>query len=116
MSAESQMFAALKSLVANRCYPDLAPDVVVKPYIVFQQVGGSAVQFVDPTVPSKKNSRMQVSVWGETRAQVSALAVQVEDALRGTASLQTVVLAAPVATYDPDTKLRGSQQDFSIWI
>ena len=116
MSAESQMFAALRTLVSDRVYPDLAPDPVTKPYIVYQQVGGAAVQFVGADVPSKKNSRMQVSVWGETRAQVSALAVQVEDTLRGTASLQTIVLAAPVATYDPDTKLRGSQQDFSIWI
>ena len=116
MSAESQIFDALKSLVSNRVYPDLAPDVVTKPYIVFQQVGGSAVQFVDPTVPSKKNSRMQVSVWGDTRAQVSALAVQVEDTLRGVTALQTVVLGAPVAIYESDTKLRGSQQDFSIWI
>lgn len=110
------MFAALRTLVSDRVYPDLAPDPVTKPYIVYQQAGGSAVQFVGTDVPSKKNSRMQVSVWGETRAQVSALAVQVEDALRGTASLQTIVLAAPVSTYDPDTKLRGSQQDFSIWI
>lgn len=110
------MFAALQTLVSDRVYPDLAPDPVTKPYIVYQQVGGAAVQFVGTDVPSKKNSRMQVSVWGETRAQVSALAVQVEDTLRGTASLQTIVLSAPVATYDPDTKLRGSQQDFSIWI
>lgn len=116
MSAESSIFSALSSLVSNRVYPDLAPDVVVKPYIVYQQVGGSAVQFVDVTVPSKKNSRIQVSVWGDTRAQVSALAVQVEDTLRGVATLQTVVLGAPVAVYEADTKLRGSQQDFSVWI
>lgn len=116
MSAESAIFSALSSLVSNRVYPDLAPDGVARPYIVYQQIGGSAVQFVDVTVPSKKNSRIQVSVWGDTRAQVSALAVQVEDTLRGVATLQTVVLGAPVAVYEADTKLRGSQQDFSIWI
>lgn len=116
MSAESAIFSALSSLVSNRVYPDLAPDGVARPYIVYQQIGGSAVQFVDVTVPSKKNSRIQVSVWGDTRAQVSALAVQVEDTLRGVATLQTVVLGAPVAVYEADTKLRGSQQDFSVWI
>ena len=115
MSAESQVYAALKSLVSGRCYPDLAPDVVVKPYLVFQQVGGSAVNFVDPSVPSKKNSRIQVSVWGDTRSQVSSIAVQVEDALRAVTALQTTVLGAPVAIYEPETKLRGSQQDFSVW-
>lgn len=116
MSAESSIFSALSSLVSNRAYPDVAPDAVVKPYLVFQQVGGRAVQFMSAAVPSKKNSRIQVSVWGDTRAQVSALAVQVEDALRGVAALQTTVLGAPVAVYEADTKLRGSQQDFSIWI
>lgn len=116
MSAESSIFSALRTLVSDRVYPDVAPDVVTKPYIVYQQVGGKAVQFVDVTVPSKKNSRIQVSVWGDTRAQVSALAVQVEDTLRGVATLQTVVLGAPVAVYEADTKLRGSQQDFSVWI
>ena len=115
MSVESEIFDALKGLVANRVYPDVAPEVVTKPYIVYQQVGGSAVNFVDPTVPSKKNGRFQISVWGETRGSVSTLARQVENALRATASLQTTVLGAPVASYEVDTKLRGSRQDFGFW-
>lgn len=116
MSMETLLFARLKSLVDNRCYPDIAPDLTIRPYITYQQVGGFTVNFIDPAVPSKKNGRFQINVWADTRAQASVLAGQIEDALRDVAALQTTVLSAPVATYEPDTALRGTRQDFSFWL
>lgn len=116
MSVESIIFDTLKGLVGNRVYPDIAPDIVTKPFIVYQQVGGASVNFIDATVPSKKNGRFQVAIWGETRSSVSSLAIQVEDAMRVATSLQTTVIGAPVSVYEADTKLRGSMQDFSVWI
>ena len=115
MSVEDTVFDTLKGLVGNRVYPDIAPDAVARPYIVYQFVGGVALNFVEPTIPSKKNTRVQVAIWGDTRAAVSALAIQVEDAMRVVAALQTTVIGAPVSVYEPDTKLRGSMQDFSVW-
>jgi hypothetical protein len=115
LSLESDLFDALKGLVGNRVYPDVAPQGVARPYIVYQQVGGRAVNFVDPTVPSKKNARIQVAAWADTRAAASALGRQIEDTLRAAAALQITVLGAPVATYDEETKFRGTRQDFSAW-
>lgn len=115
MSIEGDIFAALKGLVANRVFPDVAPETTARPYIVYQQVGGAAVNFLDPTAPSKKNGRFQVSVWADTRSQAAALARQVEDTLRVDPNLQATVLGAPVGVYEADTKLRGSHQDFSFW-
>lgn len=116
MTVEVSIFTALKALVNNRVYRDITPDSVIElPRITFQQVGGEPVNFMDPTVPSKKNSRFQINVWGEDRDAVMALAGQVEDALRVYANLQTTVLGAPVATYEDDTKLYGARQDFSFW-
>lgn len=114
MSVESVIFDTLKGLVANRVFPDIAPAGTARPYITYQQVGGEAVNFLDPTVPSKKRSRFQLNVWSDTRASVAALAIAVEDALRQVASLQTTVEGAPVASYEPETNLRGSLQDFSF--
>lgn len=114
MSIESLLFSALKGLVGNRCYPDVAPDKTQRPYITYQQVGGQAINFVDGSDPGKRNARMQVNVWADSRAQASALAQQVESALRASA-LQTTVLGAAVATYEPETCLRGARQDFSLW-
>lgn len=115
MSLETAIFDALKGLVGDRVYPDVAPEKAARPYITYQQVGGVGVNFLDPTVPSKKNARIQINTWADTRAAAGALSRQVEDTLRATAALQISVLSAAVALYEPETQLRGTRQDFSVW-
>jgi hypothetical protein len=115
MTTESLIFDALKTLVANRVYPDVGPPGVVRPYITYQQAGGRPVNFLEGTTPSKENSRMQINVWATTRPAAKLLAKQAEAALCGTAALQTTVLGKPVAVYEEDTKLFGTRQDFSFW-
>lgn len=116
MTVEIDIYTALKGLVGNRVYRDIAPeDVIDLPRITFQQVGGDAVNFVDPTVPTKKNGRFQVNVWAATRDDAATLARQAEDALRVDAALQTTVLGAPTAIFEEDTRLYGARQDFSFW-
>ena len=116
MTVEASIYTALKSLVGNRVYRDIAPQTVTEtPRIIFQQVGGAAVNFLDPTVPSKKNGRWQINVWGDRRDDVMALAHEVEDTLRAYTVLQATVLGAPVALYEEETRLFGAMQDFSFW-
>lgn len=114
MSMGSILTTALAGL-CPRVYPDIAPEGEPRPYITWQRVGGSAVNFIDATVPSKKNARVQVNVWADTRLEADDLAAQVEDTLRAVLALQTTVLGAPTAVYEPETKLKGSMQDFSFW-
>jgi hypothetical protein len=113
VSVETEIFNALKALVNNRVFPDVAPENTVRPYITYQQVGGQGVNFVDPTAPSKKNARIQINVWADKRSDAAILSRQVEDTLRNVS--QATVLGAPVAIYEPETKLRGTRQDFSFW-
>lgn len=115
MSLESTLFDALKGLVGSRVFPDVAPENTTRPYITYQQVGGQAVNFLDTTVPSKKNARIQINTWADTRQSAAALSRQVEDTLRSVAALQTQALGAAVSIYEMDTKLRGARQDFSVW-
>lgn len=115
MSAESILYNTLRSLVADRVFPDVAPEGTALPYCTFQQVGGTAINFINGGLPSKRNGRYQVNCWGQSRLQAALLARQVEDALRQVVALQTTVLAAPVAEYEEDTKLYGCRQDFSFW-
>lgn len=117
MTIETAIYAALKSLVNNRVYRDLAPQTVTDlPRITFQQVGGAAVNFLEGApVPSKKNSRIQINVWAERRDDANALARQVADALRAVPALHTTVLGEFIAVYEPDTFLYGTIQDFSFW-
>jgi hypothetical protein len=115
MTVESDIIAALSSLVTARVYPDAAPPTPTRPYIVYQQVGGEAPTFLERAVPSKKNGRFQVNVWATTRIQAAALAVQAETAMTTATAFQCKPLGAFISLYEEDTQLRGTTQDFSVW-
>lgn len=117
-SAEAIVAAALKSLVTNpdgsfRVYPDVGPAGVTRPYITYQAVGGQSPNYLNNTV-DLQNARMQVNVWADTRAAATAIMQSAIAALSG-APIRATTLGAPVSTYEPDTKLYGSREDFSIW-
>lgn len=123
MSVERTIFQTLKDVgastqyaVESRVYRDLAPpDVVDLPRVIFQQVGGRAVNFIDGGKPSKKNARFQISSWHRRRDEAMALARLVEDAMRAETDLGTTVIGAAIAIYDEDARLYGAIQDFSVW-
>ncbi|USX25783.1 DUF3168 domain-containing protein [Oxalobacteraceae bacterium OTU3CINTB1] len=115
MSLDAQLFAALSPLVNGEVYPDVAPDGVARPYITYQQVGGDVVNYTEGSIPDRRNARVQINVWAETRLGASSLSELVEDTLRPITELQTSVIGARASVYEPETKLRGARQDFSIW-
>jgi hypothetical protein len=116
VTVETLVYTALKALVNNRVYRDVAPETVTDlPRITFQQVGGQATNFLEPAAPSKRNERFMIRCWDDRRDDVMALARQVEDTLRAYTALQATVLGSAVAVYEEDTKLFGSIQDFSFW-
>lgn len=115
MSVEAVILNSLKDLVANRIYPDVAPEQVKRPYITFQQVGGQAVNFLSAELPDKRNSRFQLSVWADSRLDAAKLSRQLEERLRQVKELQTTVLSEPVSMHEPETRLYGVRQDFSFW-
>jgi hypothetical protein len=116
MSFNTELFAALKTLVSNRVHPKPGPAGVLRPYITYQRVGGRSINFVEPALPGKRNARYQVNVWADTAEQADALALQVESILRLSPTLQTTVLGEPTDTFEEDTKLHGTRQDFSFWM
>lgn len=115
MSVETFIVQRLASLVDGRVFPDIAPEAVATPFIVVQQVGGQAPSFLENTVPSLKNGRFQFSVWAKTRSQATMLAAQIEAALVAATEFQARPLSAALYRYEPDTQLRGSSQDFTVW-
>ena len=115
MTVEADLFTALKTLVSNRMFPDVAPLGTAKPYLTYQQVGGTAVSFLESGVVGKRNGRFQINAWANTRVEAASLSRSVEDTLVTSAPLRAYVLGAPVASYEPETLLYGTRQDFSIW-
>jgi len=115
MTIEAEIYSALKGLVGNRCFPDLAPLSTVRPYITYVQIGGEAISYLDNTVPDGKIGRFQINVWGDTRASVSALMLQVEAAMIQATAFQARPLSAPSSDYDHDSLVYGAMQDFSVF-
>lgn len=96
-------------------YPDVAPDSAPLPRIVYQQVGGRAINYLESTIPDAENGRIQIACWAKTRGAAVTLAQQVEDAMRQAPGMQCEVLGARVSVHEPDTGLYGCRQDFSVW-
>lgn len=117
MSMEALIVSTLGPLVGGRVYPDVAPQgVAALPRIVYQQVGGTATNFLDSaTLPSRENGRFQIAVWAATRLQAAGASRQARDALRVEAGLHTTVLSEMLAVHEPETNLYGALQDFSFW-
>ena len=114
MSLEGEIFNALKGLVGERVFPDVAPAGTVVPYATFQQVGGAAYNYVEGGPIGLRNARVQISVWAGSRVQASAIGNQAEDILRSLAVLQPTVLGAGTSVFEPDTGLFGRMQDFNF--
>lgn len=110
---EADLFTKLSTLVSGRVYPDVASTATM-PYITYQQIGGTPVNFLEAESSSKKNARMQINVWSKTRLEASTIIRQVEDLMVQTPLFGTVEGGAE-STYEPDTKKYGSRQDFSFW-
>jgi hypothetical protein len=109
---EAIVCALLEPLVDSRAFPDKAPEGVARPYATYQQVGGDPLQFLDPTLPSKKNARVRVNFWAETRLEASAKGRAAEDAFL---LANHTKLTGMTALHDDDTDLYGTTQDFSVW-
>ena len=114
MTVEADLFNALKTLVANRVFPDVAPIATAQPYITYSQVGGEAISYVDDTLPDRKHGRFQINVWAATRTSASAIMLQVESAMVTASAFQARPLSAPSSGYDNDMLTYTSLQDFNI--
>lgn len=116
MTVESDLLAVLEPLVGGRVYANEAPDSVATPYMVYQQVGGVAIAFLEKSaMPSKKNGRIQINTWTTTKAATAALALAVEAAVVLSTRFDAEALGAPVDVDGSLVDLFGQQQDFSVW-
>jgi hypothetical protein len=116
VSLETLLYDTLKGLVANRVYPAVAPEGAgAAPYITWQAVGGIPVNFMDGGQPSKKNARIQISVWAPTSILAMQIAQQAETALRAATALSVTVQSGQLTRHEDATKRHGTYQFFSCW-
>lgn len=113
MSFESDLQSAIGALCGGRCYPDVAPVGSARPYVVYTQVGGKVVAFLEGGPAAARLPRVQINVWHDTRGAANALMRQIDDLLRA-APWRADALGELIARMDETSQLRGAQQDFQI--
>ena len=114
MTIESDIKVLIDPLCGGRCYLDVAPPLTTRPYVTFQQVGGRTIPFLEGGAPVKRNARIQVNVWADSRITANELMRDIEDAILS-APIYGRALGALFSRYEEVSKLRGAQQDFSCW-
>lgn len=115
MSLEAQIKTLLGPLVGGRCYPDTIPGgTPTFPLVIYQGVGGFAIEFMDKTLPDKDHARVQIVVWSKTRLEASQIARQAREALVGS-DMAVETYGAPVWLFEEALKLYGARTDYGIW-
>lgn len=112
MSIERTIYTALSGFADGRVFPDIGPEGVARPYITWTQIGGRVINPIANEPPGKRNATIQVNVWADTRLTAAELSLDIEDAIRAIGGRP---LAASISLYEPDTKLYGTIQEFTIW-
>lgn len=112
---EQKLVTALHTVFPKgQVYADVAQAGTKAPWAVFQQIGGKSPTSLDQKLMNKRNGVFQVTVWAATRAEATAKALLVEQAVMDS-PLQVVPQGSLRAAYDGETGLYGAMQDFSIW-
>lgn len=107
MSHESIIFAKLKGLVSNRCFPDSFPQEPEKPVwpaIRYTQVGGDIEEDVCGSGDAETDSSLfQIDIVTHTATSRATLKEQVRAAMK-TLEIPNALTQAPIHTFDVETK------------
>lgn len=111
---EVKLVGKIKPLVDGKLFADVAPSGTVAPWATYQQIGGKATQYVEQTLAGVRNGVFQITVWATARSEATMKSLQIEREMLSL-DMQVEVVGSLRSTYEPDTKLHGAMQDFSIW-
>lgn len=114
MTMQESFFA----LVANatdakdRVYPQVAPDGVARPFIVYQRITVNSENVLSGR-SGLINSRLQVDVYASTYAQAQQIAATVNTLMNSWSIQNVLILAQDI--FESDVKLHRVMTDYSIW-
>lgn len=115
------MEVLLTAILKGRCprvFPDVAPVGTVRPYVTYQQIGGTPWRYMDNTAANRRHSLVQIDVHAETRLEASTLMRGIEDDLCAASTLTARPageLRASSAELENAKRLYGASQDFDLW-
>jgi hypothetical protein len=111
MTIEATIQTALGALVSGRCYPLVATDPVVKPYIIYSVISDVQENGLDGFLDIA-NKRIQVDVYTTSYGATKTLAASCKAAMVGVGS--SIHLSSQ-ELFESDTQLYRITMDFSLW-
>jgi hypothetical protein len=117
---------AITDIVGKRIYPQLAPDKVAKPYIVYQRISGPREQIMGGK-SGVAYPRIQITCWASTYTAVKALAEVVRLALEAAINTTWGTVSILACVFEGDTDIEelseqteaarayGVALDFTVW-
>lgn len=109
---QQDLFAALAGVAGGRVFPNVAPNNVQKPYVVYARVSSAPENTLADGAPIE-NTRLQVDCFDTTYAASVALAETVKAAMKSSAI--THVLLFEQDQFEPEALLHRVILDFSVW-
>ena len=109
---QQDIFTALSTLAGGRVFPNIAPNNVQKPYVVYARVSSAPENTLADGAPIE-NTRLQVDCFDTTYAAAVVLAETVKAAIKSSAI--THVLLLEQDQFEPEALLHRVILDFSIW-
>lgn len=82
MDIPSALYSALGPVVANRVYPDEAPQTATLPLVVYRLTGQQVVGTIHGNAAPITIDEYAIDVWAETRSGVLALIAPIQAAMR----------------------------------
>ncbi len=115
MSVESELVAVLRQ-ACPRVFSDGAPVPPVRPYVIWQGIGGPSTRYADNQAADKRRVRVTVTSWAESREAANALAQDIEERLAAASAIVGTPDAEAAGDFEPDNTppLYGARQDFLI--
>jgi hypothetical protein len=119
MTFEADLTTVIKAgapALGTRVFPKRAPASTARPYCTYEQIGGGVLNMVENVAPGVRNSMMQINVWSNTEMEARALINAIEGALCATTVFSSCrPIAAAVEDDEPELRLYGFRQDFTVW-
>ena len=112
MAVEGDIQTVLGALVANRCYPLIAPQETASPYIIYQVISTVPETSLDgPTGTNRR--RVQVDVYADTYGAAKVLEQSIGAAMQA-ADFTNLPLSA-TDLFESEVQLYRVTMDFAIW-
>ena len=103
----------ITATMANRIFPNRAPQTVANPYAVYQRISGGQQSGLSGYL-TLENPRIQIDVYSTSYSQVKTLADAIQTQMNTSTSFKNTLIN-DTDLYEDELNLHRVTMDFSCW-